>query len=71
MLVFAKVTLFEILPLKYKVKRFSVSWFGLCVYPVLCGVRIHVLEKTVGSERGKRKYPARRCHVCAAHKKKK
>jgi len=29
----------------------------------------HVLEKVVGSERGKRKYPARRCHVCAAHKK--
>jgi len=28
----------------------------------------HVLEKTVGSERGKRKYPARKCHVCAAHK---
>jgi hypothetical protein len=24
----------------------------------------HVLEKTVVSERGKRKYPARRCHVC-------
>jgi hypothetical protein len=23
----------------------------------------------VGSERGKRKYPARRCHICAAHKK--
>jgi len=30
-------------------------------------MRKHVLEKTVGSERGKRKYPARRCHVCAAH----
>ena len=30
--------------------------------------RKHVLEKIVGSERGKRKYPARRCHVCAAHK---
>jgi len=28
----------------------------------------HVLEKTVGSEQGKRKYPGRRCHVCAAHK---
>ena len=28
----------------------------------------HVLEKIVGSEQGKRKYPARRCHVCAAHK---
>jgi len=28
-----------------------------------------VLEKTVGIEWGKRKYPARRCHVCAAHKK--
>ena len=24
----------------------------------------HVLEKTVGRELGKRKYPARRCHVC-------
>jgi hypothetical protein len=24
----------------------------------------HVLEKTVESERGKRKYPSRRCHVC-------
>jgi len=24
----------------------------------------HVLEKTVESERGKRKYPARKCHVC-------
>ena len=32
-------------------------------------MRKHVLEKTVGSEWGKRKYPARRCHVCAAHKK--
>jgi len=31
----------------------------------------NVLEKIVGSERGKRKYPARRCHVCAAHKKQK
>jgi hypothetical protein len=40
MLVLAKVTLFEILPLKYNVKRFSVSCFGLCVYPVLCGVRL-------------------------------
>jgi len=27
-------------------------------------MRKHVLEKTVESERGKRKYPARRCHVC-------
>ena len=27
-----------------------------------------VLQKIVGSERGERKYPARRCHVCAAHK---
>jgi len=32
-------------------------------------MRKHVLEKIVGSEQGKRKYPARRCHVCAAHKK--
>jgi len=29
-------------------------------------MRRYVLEKIVGSERGKRKYPARRCHVCAA-----
>ena len=28
----------------------------------------HALEKIVGSEWGKRKYPARRCHVCAFHK---
>jgi hypothetical protein len=27
-----------------------------------------MLEKTVKSEEGKRKYP-RRCHVCATHKK--
>jgi len=27
-------------------------------------MRKHVLEKTVGSEWGKRKYPARRWHVC-------
>jgi len=32
-------------------------------------MRKHVLEKIVGSECGKRKYPARRCHVCAADKK--
>jgi hypothetical protein len=38
-LVLAKVTLFQILPLKCSVKRFSVPWFRLCVYPVLCGVR--------------------------------
>jgi len=31
-------------------------------------MRKQVLEKIVGSKRGKRKYPARRCHVCAAHK---
>jgi len=30
-------------------------------------MRKHVLDKTVGSERGKRKYCGR-CHVCAAHK---
>jgi hypothetical protein len=36
-----------------------------------------VLQKIVKSEEGKRKYPARRCHVCATqththtHKKKK
>jgi hypothetical protein len=28
----------------------------------------YVLEKIVKSEEGKRKYPARRCHVCATHK---
>jgi len=27
-------------------------------------MRKHVLEKTVESEQGKRKYPARGCHVC-------
>ena len=27
-------------------------------------MRKHVLEKTVESELGKRKYPNRRCHVC-------
>ena len=32
-------------------------------------MRKHVLEKTVGSKWGKRKYPARRCHVFAVHKK--
>jgi len=36
---------------------------------LLGDMRKHVLQKTVGSKRGKRKYPARRCHVCAAHKK--
>jgi hypothetical protein len=40
MLVLAKVTLFEISPLKYNVKILSVSWFRLGVYPVLCGVRL-------------------------------
>jgi hypothetical protein len=28
-----------------------------------------MLEKIVKSEEGKRKYPDRRCHVCATHKK--
>jgi hypothetical protein len=32
-------------------------------------MRKHVLEKIVKSEEGKRKYLARRCHVCATHKK--
>lgn len=32
-------------------------------------MRKHVLDKIVGKEEGKRKYPARRCHVCATHKK--
>jgi hypothetical protein len=27
----------------------------------------YVLEKIVKTEEGKRKYPARRCHVCATH----
>ena len=35
---------------------------------LLGDTRKHVLEKNVGSEWSKRKYPARRCHVCAAHK---
>jgi hypothetical protein len=30
----------------------------------------NVLEKIVISEEGKRKYAARRCHVCATHKEK-
>jgi hypothetical protein len=38
MLVLTKVTLLTILPLKYSVKILSVSWFRLCVYPVMCGV---------------------------------
>jgi hypothetical protein len=29
----------------------------------------YVLEKTVKSDEGTRKYPARRCHVCATQKK--
>ena len=31
--------------------------------------RIHKLQKIVGGGEGKRKYPARPCKVCAAHKK--
>jgi len=31
--------------------------------------RIHKLEKNVGGGEGKRKYPARPCKVCSAHKK--
>ena len=31
--------------------------------------RIHKLEEIVGSREGKKKYPARQCKVCAAHKK--
>jgi len=30
--------------------------------------RIHKLEKIVGGGVGKKKYPARQCKVCAAHK---
>ena len=30
--------------------------------------RIHKLEKIVGSEEGKKEYPARQCKVCAVHK---
>ena len=33
------------------------------------GFRIHKLEKIVGGGEGKKKYPARQCKVCAAHKK--
>jgi len=31
--------------------------------------RIHKLEKIVGVGEGKKKYPARQCKACAAHKK--
>ena len=31
--------------------------------------RIHKLENIVGGGEGKKKYPARQCKVCAAHKK--
>jgi len=31
--------------------------------------RIHRLEKIVAGGEGKKKYPARQCKVCAAHKK--
>jgi hypothetical protein len=31
--------------------------------------RIHKLEKTISGGEGKKKYPARQCKVCAAHKK--
>jgi hypothetical protein len=31
--------------------------------------RIHKLEKIFGGGEGKKKYPTRRCKVCAAHKK--
>ena len=31
--------------------------------------RVHKLEKIVGCGEGKKKYPARQCKVCAAHKK--
>ena len=30
---------------------------------------IHELEKTLGGGEGEKKYPARKCKVCAAHKK--
>ena len=30
--------------------------------------RIHKLEKIIGGGEGKKKYPARQCTVCAAHK---
>jgi hypothetical protein len=29
--------------------------------------RIHKLEKIVAGEKGRKKYPARHCRVCAAH----
>jgi hypothetical protein len=48
-LVLVKVTLFQILPLKCSVKRFSVLWLRLCEYPVLCGVRLRLApHSTVG-----------------------
>jgi len=31
--------------------------------------RIHKLEKIFAGGKGKKKYPARECKVCAAHKK--
>ena len=31
--------------------------------------KIHKLERIVGGGEGKKKYPARQCKVCAAHKK--
>jgi len=31
--------------------------------------RIHKLEKIFGDGEGKKKYPARQCKMCAAHKK--
>jgi len=30
--------------------------------------RIHKLQKIVGGGEGKKKYPARKCTMCAAHK---
>jgi hypothetical protein len=43
-LVLAKTTLFQILPLKCSVKRFSVPWFRLCVYPVLCSAHVSIVH---------------------------
>jgi hypothetical protein len=48
MLVLTKVTLLKILPLKYSVKILSVSWFRLCVYPMLCGVRLRLTPHSTG-----------------------
>jgi hypothetical protein len=44
----------------------GLMWTPMGNFSVICG---NVLGKIVKSEHGKRKYPARQCHVCAVHKK--